>query len=282
MKKMTFSVSMVVAAAAFATEIFSFNSPRNGPSRAEVVPIDGPDPRREHDSFSDLRHEMLGIIGGATKRLWLVTPYLTDGEIATSLFMAKYRKLDVKVLLGRNQANSYMSRLSFLKKQNIPVFLTPANFAFNTKTAVLSDDRLVVINSDLNVKSNRQKYSSEDSTVKETREFLKIFQEATDQKIPAIPRPTPYVGRPGRFNNVYKSGNTPQTSAPTARNEDRQSVSSSEEGTDQPPAAVYGRDGAYNYNYKKAESAPEGLPKKLPKQTIQQKKFMEEFRNSKN
>src|SRR4051812_1521271 len=67
---------------------------------------------RRFESFSDLRNEVLDYISGATQRIWLVTPYLTDGEIVSALYVAQYRKLDVKVLLGRGKANSYMSRLS--------------------------------------------------------------------------------------------------------------------------------------------------------------------------
>src|SRR5688572_28404829 len=76
-------------------------------------------------TFAELRAYMLDAISGASKRIWLTTDYLTDGEIVSALYVARYRKLDVQVLFGRAKANFYMSRLAYLKNQNIPVFLQP-------------------------------------------------------------------------------------------------------------------------------------------------------------
>src|SRR5690348_2584680 len=69
---------------------------------------------KRYETFSDLRADVLDLISAATQRLWLTTDYLTDGEIVSALYIAQYRKLDVKVLLGRAKANVYMSRLNYL------------------------------------------------------------------------------------------------------------------------------------------------------------------------
>src|SRR5262249_22068141 len=52
----------------------------------------------DFDSFGKLRLEVLNLIGQSKTRIWLTTDYLTDGEIVSALFVARYRKLDVKVL----------------------------------------------------------------------------------------------------------------------------------------------------------------------------------------
>jgi hypothetical protein len=268
---------LFVAAMSYGTEIFSYSSPRHKYSKASVPSVEGIETKRHHENFSELRYEILSIIGGATKRLWISTPYLTDGEIASSLFMAKYRKLDVKVLLGRAKANGYMSRLGFLKKQNVPVNLMPRDFKFRLDTWILSDDRLVRINSNLDMKSSKHRYLSEENSQDRTKSFIKAFAVATNKKIPAIPRPTPYVGRPGRFNNVYSPGGGSNSSR-TSRSPAAYSSPSAQQAA---PEAMRA-DGSYNYNFKRPEAAPEGMPKKLPAQTIQQKKFREQFKNQRN
>ena len=80
------------------------------------------------EGFSALRHRLLETIAGARQRVWLTSEYLTDGEIVTALYLAHYRKLDVKVLLGRVKAQSPLSRLNYLKQQKVPVWLLPDSF----------------------------------------------------------------------------------------------------------------------------------------------------------
>jgi hypothetical protein len=90
----------------------------------------------DFDSFSKMRFEVLNLVGAAKTRIWLVTDYLTDGEVVSALFLARYRKLDVKVLLGKKKAYSYMSRLGYLRQQNIPVYIKPNNFPSGYPTQV--------------------------------------------------------------------------------------------------------------------------------------------------
>lgn len=274
------SFAVVVSLCAFG--VLGTASPRHKDSSARVYNVDRIKPVREHASFSDLRHEVLGLIGGATKRVWLVTPYLTDGEIATSIFMAKYRKLNVKVLLGRKNANKYLSRLSFLKRQNVDVFLKPEGFGGISTTAILSDDRLVFVNGSLNYKQSKFKFVSREGSSSQRKDFIKQFKAATDQKIPAIPRPTPYVGRPGRFTNVYQNGK-----AVRSHREEKSKRSYSGGQPSSKPRQAYRpkldpieTDGSYNYNRKDPDKSGPGMPRKLPKKTIQQKKFKEQLRKN--
>ena len=43
-------------------------------------------------NFDELRHNILELIGSGRKRIWLLTDYLGDSEIASALFLANYRK----------------------------------------------------------------------------------------------------------------------------------------------------------------------------------------------
>jgi len=275
--------NIVVLHLALATSfgaVNAYTNPRHKDSAAKVKGVKSIKKVRNHASYSELRHEILGIIGGATKKIWLVTPYLTDGEIATSLFMAKYRKLDVKVLLGRKNANKYLSRLGFLKRQNVPVFLAPEGFGFVDSTAILSDDRLVLVNGSLNFKASKFKFVSKEGTNQQVEQFEKQFKAATAKQIPAIPRPTPYVGRPGRYTNIYRPGTKVKSHKEQDKNRSGTSGSVTRSYSRQPSLGAQNPDGSYNYNRKRPDKSGPGMPNRLPKETIQQKKLKEQFRKN--
>jgi hypothetical protein len=204
---------------------------------------------RAFDSFSALRNAVLEHVSGATQRIWLVSDYLTDGEIVTALNVAQYRKLDVKVLLGRAKANAYMSRLSYLKNQSIPVFLKPDTFKPGAATVILADSTLLKIDGELDFLSKYKKYTVSAGDQAQAQAFATGFAGAASLQVPAIPAPIPMVGRPspGR-GRVY----APQ------------------------PSARYGNnpDGAYTYGGR-AQPRPDTLPGKLPKQLKYQTKHQQ-------
>ncbi len=146
-------------------------------------------------SFSELRAEVLNVIGGTARRLWLTTDYLTDGEIVTALYVAQYRKVDVRILLGRAKASSYMSRLNYLKNQNIPVFLRPDNFKPKSASTILSDDKLIEIDGELDFMSKYKKFNLSVAEPATAQEYAAAFSTAAAQQIPASQRPMPLVGK---------------------------------------------------------------------------------------
>ncbi len=203
--------------------------------------------KRNYGSFSELRAEVLDLISASTKRVWLVTDYLTDGETVSALYVAQYRKLDVKVLLGRARANHYMSRLSYLKNQNIPVFLRPET-ALKTAgpTALLVDGTLALIDGELDFLAKAKRFSLSYASPAETTSFESTFAVALNLKIQAVPQKMPLVGRPNPKGTTFVAPKTPNYS-----------------GIDQT--------GSYNYE-KKPEPRPSGVPDKLPKTTKWQQK----------
>jgi hypothetical protein len=227
---------------------FSVFLPTHSASAIESPPL------KSYDSFSALRGDILDFISGATSKVWLHSDYLTDGEIVTSLFMAKYRKLDVKVLLGKRKSNAYMSRLNYLKNQNIPVFLKPENFKSSAISAVLSDNELVYIDGELDFMSRYKKFNVYRATEQEMLAFTAAFAGAANMEIPAIPNEMPLVGR--------KNSGGPRAYSPTQAGAMPSSVSSG--GATSP-------DGAYNYGRGSAPR-PEGVAGKLPKETKWRKK----------
>jgi hypothetical protein len=217
------------------------------------------------NGFSEVRSELLNFMGGAKKRIWLSSNYLTDGDLVSALYIAKYRKLDVQVLLGKRKSNFYMSRLNFLKNQKIPVSIEPRSFPTSGQSAVLVDDNLLVINGDLNFLNKNYKYKSYVASHDYRGEYVTAFAKATSQPIPARAIPRPLVGRPRNQNTTTTATATPSTKnpwkkpTPTAR--------------ERFYFRAYGKDGSYNYDRTAKETvAPSGVPTRLPSVPLYKKK----------
>jgi hypothetical protein len=203
-------------------------------------------------SFSELRAEVLNLIGATSKRLWLTTDYLTDGEIVTALYVAQYRKIDVRVLLGRAKASSYMSRLSYLKNQNIQVFLRPDGFKPQTATTILSDDKLIEIDGELDFMSKYKKFNLTLAEPTSAQAYATAFGTAAAQQIPANQRALPLVGRQ---RTPWPSADTP--AAPVTPVKSRLPAS-------EPQIDSSDEQAAYIYN-RKPMPRPDGVATKLPK-----------------
>lgn len=208
-----------------------------------------PEPVKTVDSFAEVRSEVLNAIGAATQRIWLTTDYLTDGEIVSALFIAQYRKIDVQVLLGRAKANYYMSRLNYLKNQNIPVYLkpdTPALKAIGKVSSVLCDDRLLQVDGELDFLARLRRYTLTKSTDATAAAYASAFAAAAAQRVPAVARSLPLVGRPGAHPMAPARATPPAFQPPMLRSE--------------------GESGPGVYTYKRLkEPRPPGVPEKLPK-----------------
>jgi hypothetical protein len=198
---------------------------------------------KSYDSFAALRSDILDFISGANARVWMHSDYLTDGEIVTSLFVAKYRKLDVQVLLGKRKANAYMSRLNYLKGQNITVYLKPDTFKTEAISAILGDDELVFIDGELDFMSRYKKFNVYIASKEQTVAYQAAFAQAAGLEVPAVPAPMPLVGRPS----------APSNSASSYK-----------------PVYSGNKEGTYTYG-RGREPRPTGVPAKLPKETKWQK-----------
>ena len=223
------------------------------PARAATE--DGAAAIKTLDGFAAVRQEVLAAIGSATQRIWLTTPYLTDGEIASALFVAKYRKLDVQVLLGRTRANHYMSRLSYLKNQSIPVFLKPdgdQGGKLGPRSGILCDEMLLSLDGDLDFLAHVQRYTLSRGRPADVAAFQGAFTAAIAQKLPAVPQPLPMVGHPGGRDGKA----APTTAAPAPAKFLRLPTATPHAPTEE---------GVYTYT-RRPEPRPDGVPAKLPKE----------------
>ncbi len=145
--------------------------------------------------YGRMRDFVMEQIASAKSRVWLVTDYLTDGDIAAGLFVAKYRKIDTQVLLSQQKSQKYMSRLGNLKSNNIPVYLKPNSFESEFPTTLLIDDRLYSLDSELDFLSKQKVFTMVRGTTPEVYEFARLFALAVDEKNIAKPKDIPLVGR---------------------------------------------------------------------------------------
>lgn len=236
-RPMVLAAALVVSAAA--------------PTRAQGEPAaSGP---KTVDSFADLRTQVLDAISGATKRIWVVSDYLTDGEIVSALYVAQYRKIDVQVLLGRARANMYMSRLNYLKNQNIPTYLKPDSFKPGAPSALLCDDKLLLIDGDLDFLAKVRKYKLTTGTPDEKDKFAAAYAEAAGVKLPANAHPVPLVGKASGKGRVYSGSGSVSSGGATLP---VPTGYTGPQGTD--------ATGAYTYS-RSPQPKPEGVPAKLPK-----------------
>lgn len=201
------------------------------------------------EGFSALRHLILETIAGAQSRVWLTTDFLSDGEIVTALYLAQYRKLDVKVLLGRKKAQSLLSRLNYLKQQKVPVWLRPDSFKTPTASALLIDDNLLLVDAELDSMTRARLFDVKPASSEQIQNFLRDFTAAAAMEIPAIGATMPMVGRAFTGGRTYDAGSNSNYNG-------------------------LGSDGAYRYG-RKREPRPHGVSDKLPKRT----KWQERDRN---
>lgn len=207
-------------------------------------------------SFSELKNTVISKISGAKARVWLTSDYLTDGDVVGALHLAKYRKIDVKVLLGRRKANAYMSRLRFLKEQNIPTAIKPSGFPITSGSAILSDDQLYLINGDLDFRTNQNNFKVTPGSSADTATYTRAFDLAIHGKFgrgnfQATATPVPQVGERRPAQRGRLAPYSPGTSASKWQQPSR-------------PKQPANTNGAYRYS-NQGNARPEGIPNRLPK-----------------
>ena len=248
MNLMHFSLAAAIMTGVGIAEIARSDVGSPDPGSGDVTPF---------VNFSELKNSVVSKISAASERVWLSTDFLTDGDVVGALHLAQYRRVDVQVLLGRNKANAYMSRLGFLKNQEIPTWIKPKNFMPSVQSAILSDNQLFLVDGDLDFMTDRHNFVLRMATPAQAQEFASAFQSAVAEGLDAKPSPVPAVGR----------------KAPSPRRAARAYVP--------PPAPPAPGSPNQTYNYGRDRSSrPQGIPQKLPKAL--KWKEIEKIRKSQN
>lgn len=220
------------------------------------------DAGKEFDGFPAVRAEVLNLVGGATSRVRVVTDFLSDGEIVTGLYIAQYRKVNVQVLLGQARATNVLSRLNYLKAQNVPVWLRPRGFMAQNPTILLVDDKLYTLNADLDSMAKHRRFVMTLLPDTDVAKFSESFDTATSTGVSPTPASTPLVGRAGAHAKGQRIYNPDSNGTSSSRIPQHAGSEAAEN-----DAAV--KAGAYRYNRIK-EKPTHGIPTKLPKTTIWQ------------
>jgi len=224
---------------------------------------------RAFSSFKDARIEFLNLMGLAQKRIWLAADFLSDGEIVAALYLAKYRNVDVQVVLGRGRMNHPMSRASTLRRQNIPVYGRPGSFPFKSQTALMIDNELYVLDHDLDYRSTRPYLTLKGQRPHDITQYQESFAAVIQQPVPTQPAPS-------------SGGYRPSDRAPAPRPVRGPVAGAKNPSKNTRPDYTGSPDGVYNYNYSKSNrswKAPEGVVRRLPKSTVfelKQKQKVEE------
>jgi hypothetical protein len=219
---------------------------------------------KELDGFATTRSEVLSLISGSTNRIRIVSDFLSDGEIVSALYIAQYRKVDVKVLLGVTKASHVLSRLSYLKNQNIQVWLRPRGFYAEHPTLILADDSLYSLNAELDYMARHRRFMLIQLPNDLASRFAQAFDQASTSSLVPEARPMPLVGKPSRGGHKVSSYSNPSSSDGSGRPAQTRAAGEPEDGS-------HDTNGVYRYSRKK-HNPGSGIPTKLPKETIMQNK----------
>jgi len=205
-------------------------------------------------SYAAAKSRIQDLIGNSQKSIYLRTKLLTDGDLVMSLYVAKYRGVDTKVILGSQSASTYLSRYRDLLRQGIAIQLKNANWAYPTSLVV--DGKLFEWNIPLDdrVKTKSLEMIQGDDVVGEV--VLKDFAVASSFKVAAPEKlPPPVLQKP----------------APRMKTSlDQASLDRSAEDPEMPISDFSGAspDSPVGFRYKVERSkAPEGVDLKLPRNT---------------
>lgn len=220
---------------------------------------------QSYQHFFEVRHALLEQFGLAERRIWVFTPYFTDGDLASALFVAGYRKMDVQVHLGRQKAHLPMSRLRFLGQSNIPTYLSQKPPHKPLQSLILIDSKLFVLDAPLDflLKNTRFRFGRFHAMQGQPKESAKIreLQAYVSQKTP--------------IKAGTRSLSSYELKRPEGRNERsaRSSSRASAKSRSRLPRSSFQTDpkdwdpSTYTYSLDERH-APKGVPTTLPNKTV--------------
>lgn len=232
---------------------------------------------QEFPDFANLRTEILAKIGSASKRVWLTTDFLTDADIVSSLFIARYRKIEISVLLGRDRATNVLSRLNYLKQVNIPVSLRPRGFYSKHPTILLIDNQIYGISRNLDHTARNSRSVIQSLSDIELKNFESQFLEAAKLQNAPEMAPLPRVGRARPNARYYKAsesttngpGGMRQTGTVAPQTQEKSPFAGRARMNNDTPIQNPNQGPSYRYRAAR-DRAPEGVPTRLPRTPLHQ------------
>lgn len=205
-------------------------------------------------SYAAAKARIQELIGNSQKTIYLRTKLLTDGDLVMSLYVAKYRGVDTKVILGSQSANVYLSRYRDLLRQGVAIQLKNASWAY--PTSLLVDGKLLEWNVPLDDRVKSKSFEMIEGNDAVAEAVLKDFSVATSFKT-AAPEKLP----PPKLQKSSARWKPPLEQASLDKNLGDSEVPISDVSSDS-------RDSPVGFRYKVERSkAPEGVDVKLPRST---------------
>lgn len=131
--------------------------------------------------FSSLSDAVIDKISAAKQRVWLASEFMSDFDIALALYLAKFRKLDVRVMLSDARVNGFLSQYDYLLDNGVSI-RTAADTGVGTH--LLCDNKLISIDSDLNFLSDRKSFAWQEVKQKATNHrMIAMFKHAFDSAL---------------------------------------------------------------------------------------------------
>ena len=149
--------------------------------------------RRSFSSYQEYSQHLSLLISRAGGAVWIASSRLNDGDITNSLFLSRYRQVQVAVLLASKSVKHFASQFPWLQAHQIPVGLTEKNLFRTWPTFVVIDGSLLLASVSLDPNNVRKgKYlirsGGPDFQVKS---FIRLFKS---QFLRNIKNKTPALG----------------------------------------------------------------------------------------
>ena len=147
---------------------------------------------KNFSTYKELKVYLIELISQAKERVYISTDLFADPDMATSLFVAKFKKRDVLVVLDPKRTSDYRSKVSFFLDNGISVYAREKSFHTKYKTLLIIDKNMYTYKSSLMLET-KDNYSlieflnfNLNSVVEE---FEKIQQQENSSKLkrPKLP-----------------------------------------------------------------------------------------------
>lgn len=132
---------------------------------------------RKFNTFAGLRDALLTEIAAAKRRVWLISEFVSDHDVALSLYLAKFRKLDVQVILGQERLAGFLSQHRYLASHRVPVKVVAGVYR---PTLLVCDKKVWRIDSDLDFLSNQRTFVISRVQAKYLKQFDSLLENSGD------------------------------------------------------------------------------------------------------
>ncbi len=219
--------------------------------QAETLLAFGSVEEKKFSNYKELKIHLIELISSATKRIYISTDLFADPDLASSLFVAKFKKIDVIVLLDPQQSSNYRSKVSFFLDNGIPVYSRAKSFHTKYKTLFIIDQGMYTYKYSLSsdTHDSYMLYEFLNFNLTSIVEEFTVFKDSSTNP-QSLKRP--------RLPNVKVSSGS---SAAKTYNKSAKGVSSRNEGVTNIEESVYEYD-----RYPQQRVAPSGVDTKLPKE----------------